>query len=297
MRPVTATVTLISALLLPFPARAQLALEWMVPAAANSPGVSGTYWRTDLSLHNPHSFDLPVVVQALESGRPNWEVPTLDVTLAPYETVNLWDVLGAELFAIQGTAAMLAYARPDLACDPPGSCDFLVTSRTYTVDPWGGDGEFGQGIPGRAVAGGVDWWTFGYSAGVLNDGEAFRCNVGVASWTAAETTVQVDVQDAGGAILATEVLEVPPFGQVQRRLETPVGGGSLVFYLVAGPEEALVFPYASVVSQATGDPSYVSVEPSPVGVSIDKSDRPASGRRAAPASGRRVAPREGGGRG
>ena len=34
----------------------------MVAATANTAGSGGTYWRTDLSLHNPHGYDLPVVV-------------------------------------------------------------------------------------------------------------------------------------------------------------------------------------------------------------------------------------------
>lgn len=265
------------------PAAAQLGADWMVPAAAHTSGLGGTFWRTDLSLHNPHAFQLPVQVQALESDRDNGSsVPTLSVTLEPYETLNLWDALGADLFDLDGTAALLVYADRQLTCDPLAECDLLVTSRTYTVVPGGGAGEYGQGIPGRPVISGVDWWTYGYAAGVLNDGVEFRCNAGVASWTPDWTTVGVDVQDAGGSILATETFDVPPFGHAQRRLQTAVSGGSLVFYMVAGPDDALVFPYASVVNQATGDPSFVAVEPSVVGVSVDKGQRVATDRRPVP---------------
>jgi len=284
MRACFLAVTLVAPGLLVTPVGAQLALEWMVPAAANTAGVNGTYWRSDVSLHNPQAFSLDVVVQALESDRPNLEVPTLTLTLAPYETVNLWDALGPDLFAIGGTAALLAYADPSLPCDPTDTCEFLVTSRTYTVDPRDGGGEFGQAIPGRPAALGVDWWTYGYAAGILNDGNDFRCNVGAASWTGEWTTVKVDVQDAAGTILAIEVLEVPPFGHVQRRLATAVGGGSLVFYLVAGPDDALVFPYASVVDQTTGDPSFFAAEASAVGVAVEKGQPRLVARRPAPAA-------------
>ena len=265
------------------PGAAQLSADWMVPAAAHTGGEGGTFWQTDVSLHNPHAFQLPVHLQALESNRDNTSsVPTLSVTLEPYETLNLWDALGTDLFAVNGTAALLVYADRELACDPLEECEFLVTSRTYTVVPGGGAGEYGQGIPGRTVGSGVDWWTFGYGAGALNDGVAFRCNVGVASWTPDWTTVQVDVQDTAGSILATELLEVPPYGHVQRRLQTAVEGGSLVFYLVAGPDDALVFPYASVVNQATGDPAFIAAEPSVVGVSIGKAQRVVPARRPVP---------------
>jgi hypothetical protein len=152
------------------------------------------------------------------------------------------------------------------------------------VDPRGGSGEFGQTIGGRSAWRGVDWWTFGYAAGILNDGVDFRCNIGVASWSAEGVVVQVDVQSDGGEILASEELRVRPFGHQQRRLATRVGGGSLVFYLVQGPDDALVYPYASVVDQRTGDPSFIPAEPSEVGVAVDKGTRPPRGSRQRPAT-------------
>jgi hypothetical protein len=251
-------------------AAAQLATDWAIPAVAHTEGRRGTFWRSDVSLHNPHSFDLPVVVQLLPSTSENWEAPTLTLTLYPYETVNLWDALGPDVFDFVGTGAMLAYADTSLACDPIETCQFMVTSRTYTVDPWGGIGEFGQAIPGVDVWHGVDWEHYGYAAGILSDGTAFRCNVGVASWTPGWTTVRVDVQHADGTILATHQIDVPPYGHVQQRLSTEVVGGSLVFYLVDGPDEALVFPYASVVDQDTGDPSFVACNSSVVGLEVAK---------------------------
>lgn len=251
-------------------AAAQLATDWMIPAVAHTEGRRGTFWRSDVSLHNPHAYDLPIVVQLLPSTTENWEAPTLTFTLYPYETVNLWDALGPDVFDLSGTGAMLAYADTALACDPIETCQFVVTTRTYTVDPGRGYGEFGQTIPAVDVWHGVDWEQYGYAAGILNDGVAFRCNVGVASWTPGWTTVRFDVQHSDGTILATHQLEIPPYGHVQQRLSTEVVGGSLVFYLVDGPESALVFPYASVVDQDTGDPSFAVGNASIVGLEVAK---------------------------
>jgi hypothetical protein len=254
------------------PASAELAQAWMVDAAANSEGYQGTYWLTDLSLHNPHEYDLPVVIQALPSSRVNYQVPTLTLTLYPWETFNLWDAYGPDALDVEGTGAILVYADLDagLSCSPASSCAFLVTSRTYTPEPLPGQGEYGQTIPGLAVDQGVDWSTFGYLAGVLNDGQWFRTNVGVASWTGEWTSVRIDIQDADGTILATQDLSIPPYGHIQRRLSTAVSGGSLVFYLTDGPDGALVFPYASVVNELTGDPSFFPASPSGIGVTLAK---------------------------
>lgn len=250
------------------PAMAQLAADWMIPAAAHNPGSRNTFWRTDLSLHNPHEYELPVVVQILPTETVNFDVPTLTFTISPWETINLWDVLGPDVFGFEGTAAILAYADPSLRCDPIEDCHFLVTSRTYTP---GQEGEFGLTVPGATISSATDWATYGYAAGVLNDGDAFRCNAGVASWTPDWTRVRLDVQDSAGQILTSEVFDVPPFGHVQRRLVASGFGGSLVFYVESGPEDALVFPYATVINQHTGDPSYLFAAPSVVGVSVAKS--------------------------
>ena len=102
----------------PAPVAAQLAADWVVPAAAHNRGSRNSFWRTDLSLHNPHEYDLPVVVQVLPSDTVNLEVPTISFTIFPWETVNLWDVLGPDVFDMEGSAAILAYADPSLQCDP-----------------------------------------------------------------------------------------------------------------------------------------------------------------------------------
>lgn len=284
-RPLVAAVALLLTQLTCSVASAELGSGVMVPAVAGTSGQSGTFWRSDVSLHNPHRYDLPVVIHFLETGVDNSWALTAYLTLYPWETFNLWDVLGPDVFDVRGTGAVLVYADPDLIdCSEDLACDLLVGSRTYTVDPRGGVGEFGQAIGGRSAWQGVDWWTFGYAAGILNDGVDFRCNVGVASWSAEDVLVHVDVQSSSGEILATEELRVRPFGHRQRRLATPVGGGSLVFYLVEGPDDALIYPYASVVDERTGDPSFIPAEPSEVGVAVDKARRPSSAARPRPAT-------------
>jgi hypothetical protein len=270
------------------PVEAQLAADWMVPAAAHNRGSKNTFWRTDLSLHNPHEYDLPIVVQLLPSNTVNFDVPTVNFTLYPWETVNLWDVLGPDVFDFEGSAAILAYADPSLSCDPIEDCHFLVTSRTYTPEEGGGPGEFGLTVPGAAITSATDWATFGYAAGVLNDGEEFRCNAGVASWTSDWTRVRLDVQDADGQIVASEVFDLPPFGHVQRRLVPSGFGGALVFYLESGPGDALVFPYATVVNQRTGDASYLFATSSEVGASIAKSYEPIGRRPDIPVASKRI---------
>jgi hypothetical protein len=264
------------------PAGAQLSLQWIVPAAANTSGLNGTVWHTDLSLHNPQAFNLPVVIQYLPSNTDNGTADTLTLTLYPFETFNLWDVLGPDYFAVAGTGGLLVFADWDLSCDPIEDCDFLATSRTYTLDPMESVGEYGQTIPGSAPWQGIDWNTLGYAAGILNDGERFRTNMGIASWSAGWTTVAVDLQDAEGNIISSLSIDVPPFGHIQQRLTTQVEGASLVFWIEDGPDDALVFGYASVVDEVTGDSSFQLAQPSPVGFGVAAKRSDATIRRGAP---------------
>ena len=282
MKPVTSTLLLSAVLLvLPATASAQLSLQWMVPAAAHTAGLNGTFWATDLSLHNPHDVDLPVVVQYLPSETDNQTADTFYVTLYPYETFNLWDVLGDTAFAVDGTGALLVFADWDLDCQPVESCHFLVTSRTYTRNPTGA-GEYGQTIPGAAAWQGVDRDTLGYVAGILNDGVAFRTNLGFASWSASWTTVAVDVQDADGVIVDQLAYDVPPFGHIQRRLRTTVEGGSVVLWIQEGGDDALIYGYASVVDERTGDASFQLARPSTVGWATTKAAAEVRTRRPVP---------------
>ncbi len=176
-------------------------------------------------------------------------------------------------------------ADSSLSCDPVEDCDFLVTSRTYTLNPAGEGGEFGQTIPGSSTWQGIDW---DYTRVCRRDSQrwsvASGSNLGVASWSADWTSVAVDVQDADGAIVESLTLEVPPFGHVQERLPALIEGGSLVFWLEDGPEDALVFGYVSVVDQTTGDASFQLAQPSTVGFAAAKDGVGAADRRKGPAA-------------
>jgi len=249
----------------------ELASLYVVPAAANKLGNLGTDWHTDLTLVNPHGSTLPVFLQFLPSNRDNsGGVPTVTFELYPYETLNLWDVLGPKGFAARGsTGALLVGADTErIACSAQAhNCDFLVTSRTYTIGPL--PGEFGQALPGFPAQLGMDASVLAYLPQVSRDGD-FRTNLGVASLAGAWVEVGVDVQAPDGRILRRTSTWVPPFGHVQWGLDTTVTGGTVVMYVKSGPADAMLFPYASVVNQRSGDPVYVEAHMTVVGVSAQE---------------------------
>lgn len=247
----------------------ELTSAYVVPAAANATGNGGTSWHTDVTLSNPHEYKLPVTVVLLPSNRDNsGAVPMVDVELFPYESLNLWDVLGPDGFdVVETTGALLVYA-DDRAIDCGASttaCDFAVFSRTYTLDPSGRGGEFGQALPGFPANLGLDRTVLAYLPQLLEDSD-FRTNVGAASWTEDWVQVRLELQDAAGQIIDRHDMWIPPYGHAQWRLPRGVVGGTAVMFIVSGPAEAVLYPYASVVNWSTGDPVYVEAQLTPVGL-------------------------------
>jgi hypothetical protein len=246
----------------------ELTSSYVVTAAANKAGVGNTDWHTDLTLYNPHDYALPVVLQFLRSGQSNTSsVPTVTFDVNAWETLNLWDVLGPDGFSARGsTGAFFVYADDQkIACSGAG-CDFAVFARTYTLDPRGGNGEFGQAVPGFPAGLGLDRSVIAFMPQIIDDSD-FRTNCGVASWTNAMVRVRFDLQDAAGNVIDRRDHWVPPFGHVQWRLEHSVAGGTVAAYIMDGPDDAMVFPYASVVNWTTGDAVNIEAHLTTVGVS------------------------------
>ena len=95
---------------------------YVVTAVANKQGWLGTDWHTDLTLYNPHNKVLYVKLAFLPTGQDNSAgVPTAPpIDLQPWETLNLWDVLGPSRFQRarpDRCVARLRRSRPQLVSE------------------------------------------------------------------------------------------------------------------------------------------------------------------------------------
>ncbi len=264
----------------------EMTSAYVITAVANKAGVAGTDWHSDLTLYNPHNHAFPVKLYFLPSGQDNSSgVPMVAFSLQPWETLNLWDVLGPNGFDARGQiGAMLVEADADqITCpDTAGdtTCDFAAFARNYTPDPTRSAGEYGQDFPGFPANLGVDSTVIAYMPQISDDGD-FRTNVGVVSLAGTFVTVRFDIQDRNGNVLGQHYDHViAPFGHAQWRLEQGVTGGTVAAYVVGGPTDALVFPYATVVNWATGDATTVEAQVSTVGLTAQAASVRAAGLRA-----------------
>jgi len=268
MRRIAMTLTLLVAVAGAADAR-ELTWIYVVPAAANTPGNNGTDWHTDLTVYNPHEYTLPIVLQFLETGRNNSAgVPTIELDVFSWETYNFWDVLGEDYFDERGkTGSIMVYGDDLQMSCADHACDLAVFTRTYTLNPGGGAGEFGQAIPGFPTDLGLDASVIAFMPQIMDD-QDFRTNVGVTSLSMDMVTVRFELQDADGNVISGRDETLLPFEHSQWRLESGVTGGSIAAFTTQGPSDAMVVPYASVVNNVTGDPVYVEAHMTVVGVSV-----------------------------
>lgn len=268
----------------------EMTSAYVITAVANKQGWLGTDWHTDLTLYNPQKRALTITVHFLPTGQDNsGGVPTAPpIDLQPWETLNLWDVLGPNGFNARGqTGALLVYADFD-ANGCPGtkgdtSCDFGAFARNYTLNPLAGGGEFGQDFAGFPANLGLVYGFIAYLPQLIDDKD-FITSIGVASWTGSWVTAQVDLQDASGNVVHAYQLLVPPFGHVQGRIPVGLQGGTAAVYILSGPDDAAVYPYATVRSAITGDPTTIEAQISAAGLSAQAASLRPTSRRGAPAA-------------
>ncbi len=220
--------------------------EFYVPAAGNNAGRKGTYWTTDLSVHNPMAVPLTVEGAYLNTAGDNSAAPF--VTLATVNagaTAALANVVATIGYATSGTVRLRCSASS-------GPVQAVITAHTTT--PGSAGGSYGQGAVAETPPSGSRFAVSG-----LVQGAAFRTNVGVVNTTAVQATVRIRVLAADGSTAADVSWVIGPYGWRQVALpDLGVGsldGGTL---LVDGGG---FIGYATPVDQTTGDSVYLYAQP------------------------------------
>ena len=222
----------------------------VVPSAAHSPGAQGTQWRTDVAAVNRSASPAFVTLAYYpESGA----TASHDLTLAAGATAEWRDILVSSLgiaaaSSSKGTLHVLS------------STPLVVTSRTYNQTA---TGTFGQYYPALAVTDALSASQTGVIAQIKKN-DAFRTNLGVVNLGDAACTVAIQLLDASGAATGTlKRLTVDPgrWKQQDDIFKSANAGTHQVAYATVRVETpgGLAWAYASVVDNATGDPTTIPV--------------------------------------
>jgi len=220
----------------------------VIPAVGRAPGIGGTYWRSDVTVMNPNASQARISWRYLSAGSNNSMVGWSALNLAAGETRVLRDVASA--FGVQSGTGALEFAADGFVAP-------VVTSRTYTSTADGG--TFGQSIDPVT----------GYRADVYVPGlrfdAAYRSNVGFYNNGDAATGVTAKLVNLYGQEVASAFISVPAHAPVQYSLSSLFPNVNLASYSTLTlhahtGDGAILFGYASVVDNASGDPVFFAAQ-------------------------------------
>jgi hypothetical protein len=222
---------------------------WLVPAAASTPGVGTSNWKTQIVVTNPTGEARLARIFFVEKGA-SWPGAPLSGphTIPPGGSLAIDDPLAA----LNPTSGLL-YVIVDGEGMP-------VTTRTYNLA--GDGGTFGQGIPGILLNEATPATKLILPM-LLSDPGRFRTNLGLVQTSAGSFAARVQLHAPDGTILATKGYGVVgAFTQINNLLNdmgigsTVVDGGWISVELLGG-SPAYWTTYASIVDGSTDDPTYI----------------------------------------
>lgn len=227
----------------------------LIAASAESPGVGGSEWRTELALFNDGASGLTIDFTYIPGA--GGTILTRRTYLGAGRSVTYASAL-RDLFALQtATGAIAIDARADW-----GTASLKVSSRTFTTGP---TGTYWQFIPGAARDGGA---ATVYLTGVESSA-AYRTNVGIVNTSTSWRAVRLTLLDATGQTLAVRDETVAPSSFQQQPVTTyfPAIAGQARegMSLRVTADGAGVTAYASVVDNVSHDPVYVAAAAPPAG--------------------------------
>ncbi|MCP4901097.1 MAG: hypothetical protein GY906_29355 [bacterium] len=214
-----------------------------IPAVANIPGFSGTFWRTDVSILNPNEGSTTVVLQLFPETNPGGDV-TFETQLAdpfsiPGNTqVTLTNIVQSKFGLINKKGSLMVYTTD--------GAPIALNARTFTVDNEGK--SYGHGVTGALASGSA--WVNGLAQDSL-----YRTNIGIFwPWEERVTfTISAYHSDgrlagAGPVTFVRSGLQQPPLTQFG--VENMVDGYVVI---TCSDPTAIWYAYGSRVDQNSGD--------------------------------------------
>ncbi len=229
---------------------APVAAAYVVPAMAHIRGYFGTQWRAEVAVVNlltsPAAAHLTLVFQCTDCP------PLFATATVPAGGSVEWRDILVSLFgqpdAVNVSGALLVYADRPVA----------VTARSYDQTA---SGTLGSSYPALMVGDGMTVGQTGVLAG-LKRNAAFRTNIGAVNLGGAPCTVVVTLYDSGGAQLGSPQAIDLGAGAWTQLNDVLAGAGVIdLAYatVVVQTPGGRAWAYASVVDNATGDPTTVPV--------------------------------------
>lgn len=218
--------------------------SYLTAGIAHTSGANDTQWRSKLAVLNPSEMPAEATLRYLYGSASATET----IQLGPGE-LAAWDDVAVDLFGVAGESSGA------IRVDADGPLE--VTARTYSV---GDAGTVGQTFPGVPLGDAMTSGQLGLLPLICNT-TALRTNVGFINLGGDQARVRVTLYDASRVMLGSKNLLIEPGGWKQQSDIFGTVGAGTVANGYATVEvltlDAKVWGYASVVDNATGDPTTV----------------------------------------
>ncbi len=232
---------------------------FVIPAAARASGVGGAAWRTSLLLANNSYDDARAVVTMLPAGVASPLARAAAHPLLAGAYLRLEDVITADGIYPAGHDVIGALLVS--VTDPSGRpladpAAVRVEARTYDANAAAEAEKAGGAMPLLPVADGL---VAGEVVRVALGPEAAaaRVSVGAVALGHADAEIELAIEGPRFDIVVGEAMRVKAPGQSQRRLPVLAGTTAARLKVLRAPSGTRVFPYVSVVDNATGVTRYL----------------------------------------
>jgi len=221
------------------------ATTFVVPAAGAGPGVNGSQWQTELTLHSTSSTAMTATLTFHDS---NGAAETASVSIAPRATVAIADVVKTRFHRDSATGAI------EIVVADAFARKLAVASRTFNVSE---NGEFGQDIPAVNVDDAAAAGETVVLAAPSNVAET-RFNAGLYAATAAAIRWELVRADGTVAKTVESTYAAGTQNQYNAAVEaifglTPADSDAVLAVVTKGT----VIGYGSSINNRTGDPTFV----------------------------------------
>ena len=211
----------------------------VVPSVANVTGVTGSVFRSRISLFNPTAFTYPIQATFHDlSGN----MSKVNITMAAGQ-MRVYDNFLGDVFSTTGAGGVRFESRLITGGSP--NFQFVVNAEVWTVVS---SGRYGTSV---AVLTGGASTSDAFSAGVRVDSD-FRSNVGCFNDSGSTNSVVADVFDVSNNLVTTVTLSVPP----NAWLQTAIPANLLAGYVRFRPSHP-AYCFAVVVNNTTNDGHFI----------------------------------------
>ena len=231
----------------------------LISATAQTSGIGGSVWRTELSLFNAGNESASVELIFIPGA--GGAVQTRNLFLAPKQLASYANAL-LDVFGMPSGVGALAIEATSATSSP----DLRISSRTFTN---GTVGTYGQQVPAVSSEGLVQTT---YLTGLASN-DSFRTNIGAVNRSSNSVPVTLTLFESDGNEVGSASFSVPgnSFGQTGLTQHFPqLAGRSLdtLSMRISASQADAVSVYASIVDNRTQDPVYYQASGTPEGDSL-----------------------------